>query len=111
MLIYMIVFTIVITPVVYLSILHTTDDNIYKNNIIFYFLVSLILIYSLPLFFFMYTNYVLSTLVMLGILISICINSFYLYLLNKKNIYFILPMNIFNYFTFCYLLAINLMNR
>ena len=108
MILYMIFYILILTPYIFFSLYNITFKEKLYEETFFYFLSSLVLIFILPIFFYKYNNYIISSLISLILLFFIAIISYRYYKDNKYSLIYLLSLNILNYYTFCYILATSL---
>lgn len=108
MIIYMIFYILIFTPFIFFSLTNIFEFKEINRSYLFYFLSLLILGYSLPLFFFYFENYIIATLISLLLLGLLTITSYKFYKKSEFSLLYTLPALHFTYYTFCYILAINL---
>lgn len=106
--IYMIFYILIFTPFIFYSLINIFEKNKNSNNYAFFFISSLILAYTIPIFFFNFQNYIISTLMSLILFSFITILSFKFYQKNNYSLLYTVPAIYFTYYTFCFCLAINL---
>ncbi len=104
---YIISFFIFVSTSVY-SIANNKDD---RQSYLFYFLSIIIILLALPIYYFMFESYQMCTFLSLLLLFLNVIFSQRMYSNNKKSLLSLLPFNYFLYFTFCFLLATDLIHR
>ncbi|MFI3260428.1 MAG: hypothetical protein R3Y13_01795 [bacterium] len=105
---YIFFYVIIFTTFVFFTLVNLFESKKFDKTDIFYLISSIILSYLLPIFFFKYQNYVISSLIILIILGLITILSFKLYKFNISTSLYCIPAWMLTYYTFCYILAINL---
>lgn len=110
MTIYLLLYALIYTPLLYNSLKYTFYKEKINQSIAYYTISIILLSYALPLYFFKFQNYTLSSLIILLILGYLTVLVYTLFRKNKKTLVISALALLFTYYTFCYILATNLTN-
>ncbi len=85
-----------------------SENKYLKNNYLFFYISIYIFIITIPIYFYNFESVILSTIFSVICFYFTSILTYYVYKHKKYYAILLLPFNFFNYYTFCYLLALSL---
>lgn len=108
--IYLLFYIIIFTPFLFFSLEKTFFKNHIDETNAFYLLSIIILNFSLPIFFFIFKSYSLASLLALLDFGFVVMLAQRIFKNNLSSLFYLVPTIGFYYYTFCFMLAVNLMN-